>query len=276
MRTIAAILLACVGVGLAAQGRPTLEVASIKENRSGRFETFFYRYPSSGRVVAINHWGRLLVQIAHNLRDYQAVGGPKWMDDVRFDIEAKASGPASNAQMMQMLQALLEDKFKLVLHREDRPGTVLALVQATPGKLGPNITPAKPEDARMYPIGLRAPGQGTQGSAATMADLADHLSTAMGRYVVDRTGVTGIYNFTVLSAGAPGLTRLPPGLPADKAPGTRDDFPSLTTALQEQLGLRLVTQQGTVPTYVIDRAERPDVDGYSSTAAPVAVEGPGR
>jgi uncharacterized protein (TIGR03435 family) len=197
------------------------------------------------------------------------------MDDVRFDIEAKASGPATNAQMMRMLQALLEREFKLVLRREDRPGPVFALMQVTPGKLGPGITPAKPEDARMYPIGLRRPEQGTQGSAATMSDLADHLSTAMGRYVADRTGLTGIYNFTIVSAGAPGLRRLPP-VPADKIPGSRDDLPSLTTALQEQLGLRLVSQQGTVPTYVIDRVERPEVDGFSSTAQPAVVDVPNR
>jgi len=209
----------------------------------------------------------MIIRTAYGLPEYRLSGGPGWLDETRFDIQAKAAGPATAEQLMQMLRTLLQDRFKLTLKQEQREGAVLALVPVTPGKLGANVSPATADDRRMFPVGMRAPGE-TQGSAATMGDLAAFLSNRMGRHVVDRTGVTGIYNFTIKTEarGASGRGPVPP---PEALRALNDQLPEMTTALQEQLGLRLESQRGVVPFYVIERVEKPDVDGVSTTAEPV-------
>ena len=136
--TAAAILLVAgiASLPAGAQTKAAFEVASIKENRSGQiFETFFYRYPASGRVIVINNSAKMIIRTAYGLPEYRLTGGPKWLDDTRFDIQAKAVGPATNDQLMQMLRTLLEDRFKLLLKEDRREGAVLALVPVTPGRL---------------------------------------------------------------------------------------------------------------------------------------------
>jgi len=268
--TAAAVVLVAATASLfaGAQAPAAFEVASIKENRSGQiFETFFYRYPASGSVIVINNSAKMIIRTAYGLPEYRLSGGPGWLDETRFDIQAKAAGPATAEQLMQMLRTLLQDRFKLTLKQEQREGAVLALVPVTPGKLGANVSPATADDRRMFPVGMSAPGE-TQGSAATMGDLAAFLSNRMGRHVVDRTGVTGIYNFTIKTEarGAPGRGPVPP---PEALRALNDQLPEMTTALQEQLGLRLESQRGVVPFYVIERVEKPDVDGVSTTAEPV-------
>jgi uncharacterized protein (TIGR03435 family) len=132
-------------------------------------------------------------------------------------------------------------------------------VQAVPGRLGPNLTVAKPEDAegRLSPIRGAGPNQ-TEGTASTMADLASSLSNIVGRLVIDRTGLRGIYNFMLQSSGD--RNRIPPGVPIEALPPRRDDLPSLTTALSEQLGLRLESDRGPVEILLIERAEPPSAD----------------
>jgi uncharacterized protein (TIGR03435 family) len=239
-------------------GRPTFEVASIRENKSGDARTSSQPQPN-GTLVIENHSVRQMIRQAYGVWDYQIDGGPNWLDRLRYDITAKASGPATRAQLMAMLQTLLEDRFKLSYRRETRQLPVYALVQATPGRRGPNLTVAKPEDAqgRLAPIRGAGPNQ-TEGKGATLADLASHLSNVLGRIVVDRTGLTGIYNFTWLSSGD--RNRIPPGIPIEALPPRRDDLPSLTTAINEQLGLRLESERGPVEILVIEGAEPPSVN----------------
>ena len=244
--------------------RLTFDVASVKENRSGRIESFAYPYANTGRLVLVNHTVRQMIRQAFDVRDYQLTGGSEWLDRVRYDIEAKAAGPATRQQLMDMLRALLEDKFTLVTRRETREGRVLLLLRVNPGTLSANLTPAQPQDARLNPVG--ALPDGLRGSAATMADLAATLSNLQGQFVVDRTGLTGIYNFTVTYAVE---RRAPPGVPLDQLPRQREDLPALPTALREQLGLRLDSARGPIPVLVIESAQQPSVDGYSATAEPV-------
>lgn len=80
------------------RGRPTFEVASIKENRSGRVESFAYPYANTGRLLLVNHTTLQMIRQAYDLREYQVSGGPNWLDRVRYDIEAKASGPVTRGQ----------------------------------------------------------------------------------------------------------------------------------------------------------------------------------
>jgi uncharacterized protein (TIGR03435 family) len=277
-RTLMAAVVLVAGIASLAAGAQTkvaFEVASIKENRSGQiYERFFYQYPASGRVVVINNTAKMIIRTAYGLPDYRLSGGPSWLDETRFDVQAKAAGPVTSAQLLQMLRSLLEDRFKLVMKEEQREGPVLALLPVTPGRLGPNVSPATADDRRMYPVGLRSPVE-TQGSAATMQDLAAFLSNRMGRHVVDKTGVTGIYNFTI-KTGGDGARARGPVPPPEALRELNDQLPALTTALREQLGLRLESQRGVVPFYVIERVAKPDVEGVSTTAEPVTAEPPAR
>ena len=256
--------LACVTATAQVKPRETFEVASIKENNSGTVESFAYPYADTGRLRLVNHTANQMIRQAFGVRDYQVTGGPGWLDTVRFDIEAKALGPATRSGLMSMLRSLLEDAFKLKTRMDSREGAVLHLVLAKPGQLGPNVTSATPQDARLNPVGAQA--SGLRGSAATMADIAATLSNLQERLVVDKTDMSGIYNFTMTYRQE---RRAPPGVPADALPPVREDLPELSTALREQLGLRLEAARGQIPVIVIEGVERPSVDGYSSTADPL-------
>lgn len=245
------------------RNRATFEVASIKENRSGQVESFAYPYANTGRLLLVNHTALQMIRQAYDLREYQVSGGPNWLDRVRYDIEGKAAGPVTREQLMRMLRSLLEDQFRLVARQETREGAILVLRQTKPENVSPNLSPATPQDARLNPVGAQA--DGLRGSAATMDDLATALSNLQGRLVVNQTGLTGIYNFTVVYASE---RRLPPGVPADAVPPLRRDLPTLPTALREQLGLQLESSRGSIPMLVVENAQQPDVDGYSTTASP--------
>jgi uncharacterized protein (TIGR03435 family) len=250
-------------LAMAADDRPTFDVASIKENRSGEIRTTLLPYPD-GTLKIENNSARQLIRAAYGVWDYQLVGLPDWVDQRHYDITARASGPASRPQLMGMLQRLLEERFALTCRRESREQPIFALVQASPGKTGPGLTRAKPEDAdgRLSPVHGTADGT-MAGQAATMADLAHTLSNLQGRLVVDKTGLTGTFNFTLKAArgGPDDLARpLPAGVSPDRLPGSQDGLPPMPTALREQLGLRLDAQRGPVDVLVVERITPPTAD----------------
>jgi uncharacterized protein (TIGR03435 family) len=250
------LLLPHMSAGQAA--RPTFEVASIKENRSGEVRTSSQPYPN-GRLVLENNTFRQMIRQAYGLWDYQVEGGPDWQERTHYDVVAKAEKPATRPELMLMLQSLLEERFHLQFHRESRELPIYALERADPNKLGPSLKPAAPDDAkgRLFPI-RNATGGGLEGTAATMSDLASQLSNLLGRLVVDKTNLDGAYTFTLEFSAA--QRRIPPGVPPDKLPVIRDDQPALSTGLQEQLGLRLNSQRAPVPVIVIERAQLPTLD----------------
>ena len=222
------------------------------------------------------------------LADFQLVGGPKWLDTDRFDIIAKAADdppPGPNGPppaMFLMLQSLLEERFHLTVHRETKDLPMYALVLArSDGKLGPQIHPSATDCAALMasmraraggpppppapgerpPCGARMfPGNITAGGM-TMAQMVSGLGRTPGinRPVVDRTGLTGAFDFdlTYTPDQMPQGER-PPGAPP--LPPVDPNGPSLFTALQEQLGLKLEPTRGPVDVIVIDRAEPPTED----------------
>jgi len=241
------------------QPLPKFEVASIKPNKSGDVRTSMMPYPE-GRLTVENNSLRQLVRSAFGVRDPQITGGPKWFDDDRFDIVAKAEGPATRDQLMLMLQSLLIDRFKLNFHRETKQLPVFNLVAAKKGVLGPNMSGHVPGTGtpRLFPI-LGPPGH-MDGSNATMQQLAASLSGATeDRVVLDKTGLTGTYDFILV--WTPERWLLPPGVPPEvleNAPNRPPaDGPFLSTALPEQLGLKLESGRGPVPIIVVDSASRP-------------------
>jgi uncharacterized protein (TIGR03435 family) len=291
-----AVLLADMAIG-AQQPVPTsanasparFEVASIKRNRSGSGFVTFGVQPE--RLSLTNISVRQLIVRAYQVQAFQVVGGPAWVFSDGFDVIAKAESGAQPAQMNAMLQTLLAERFKLKVYRETRPSEVLRLVKARPdGKLGENLKPSSAECQAMGRAGgpgRSGPPEGRIGGpiggpavpppacrmmigpgrlevmGQSMASLAATLASQLGRPVIDETGVTGAYDFTLTfmpdSAGrgvAPGV--LPPGAPP--IPPIDPNAPVLPTALQEQLGLKLESTKGPVEFIVIDSIEQPTED----------------
>ena len=277
---VAAMLLAITALAVFGQpaDRPKFEVASIKPSQEQRF-MMVRALP--GRLTATAPL-RLLIQNAYTAQAFQIVGGPGWIDSERFAIEAKAGGDASRAQIFLMLQSLLEDRFQLKIHRETRELPVYALVPARSGvKLPPpkeggcaNLAPEAlpdPNGGRMTPPGqgqpalmpcgragvmLAAGGARLGGGKVLMAEFIRMLSMVLGRPVMDRTGFTELFDAR-LEFQPDEVTEGLPAPPPGAAAASDSNYPSILSALQEQLGLRLETTKGPVEAIVIDHVERP-------------------
>jgi uncharacterized protein (TIGR03435 family) len=271
------------------------EVASIKPNNSGDGRVFAQTQP--GRMTMTNVTLKLLIRQAYQLQDFQITGGPGWIAADHFDINAKMPegyqptpgppNPAAGPTPIQlMMRALLADRFKLAVHNETKDSSIYALVVArSDGKLGPQIKksetdceammaaargrgrgampppPAPPQPGESIPCGMRI-GPGTMAMGGfPLSNFAQSLGMFAGRIVLDRTGLTGNYDIT--------LTWTPDQMPRPAGDGPPPQIngvavdpngPSLFTAVQEQLGLKLDSQRGPVETLVIDRAEKPVED----------------
>ena len=261
---------------------PTFEVATVNANKSGDTNGMLRRLPG-GRMTATNMPVRPMITFAYSLAQYQLVGGPGWLATDRYDVVAKMEGNpdpvfvpgASTPDPMQLaLRNLLEDRFKLKVHRETREMDIYALVMAKPGGgPGPNLKPTTTDCAAAAaaarrggpPPQLGAPGQpfcGIQGGPGRIkfgglptSAFGQAFSGQSGRMVVDRTGLTGSWdfelNFAVEGRGGPGGPDVPAADP---------NAPSFFTAVQEQLGLKLESTKGPVEVLVIDGVERPTDD----------------
>jgi len=274
---------------------PQFEVASVRPNKSSIGKVAIQTQPG-GRFEAVNVTLRQLVRFAYQLQDSQLSGGPKWLDDDRFDIVAKADGDGlgepflaertgqpSRAQLM--LRALLGDRFKLQVHTESRQQAIYALVLARRGgELGPQLQRSDVDcsapdadkretmKAKAKPLGDKSktqtttdgpqcgiriwPGNMTGGGAA-IAQLGNSLAAMVGRPVFDKTDLPGTFDFTLTWTP----DQIPPGFEKKGAamglPKIDPNGPSIFTAIQEQLGLKLDSQKGPVDVLVIDRADHP-------------------
>jgi bla regulator protein blaR1 len=220
--------------------RAEFEVASIKPTATQG--SFTFDFPPGGRFTARNVTLNLLLRVAYQLQDYQISGGPGWITSAGFDIQASAAagtGELPREQVLHMVQALLADRFRLVLHRETRQLPIYALVV---GKTGPKLQAA---DSSASPNGTIKMGQLLTKKMSVTA-LANILTFDLKRPVRDETGLEGDFAFTLewtLGLGE-----------SDAGPSSR---PSLFTAVQEQLGLKLESTKGPVEVLVIDHVERP-------------------
>jgi uncharacterized protein (TIGR03435 family) len=276
--------------GLRAQsqtaGSPAFEVASVKPNKSGDGFTTL-RFAAGGRITVTNISLRELLKLAYDIKDFQLAGGPSWITSDRFDVEAKAESEAPPQQLWPMVRTLAADRFKLVVHTETRELPIYALIMARKdGRLGPQLRQSEVDCAALRaardrasaaPPGLPPPLQqgmrpvcGSNGSpgrraggAVTMEELASNLSSGANRVVVDQTGLTGRFDYQL--EWTP--DQLPPPLPPSARPDAPPppppspaDGPSIFTAVQEQLGLKLESQKGPVDVLVIDSVEKPSPD----------------
>jgi len=231
--------------------QPVFEVASIKPdplNGQGRVGI-----SSTGNRLNVQHQSlAAMVMFAYGVEDYQVSGGPAWVNsrdlygsDV-YGVTAKAEGDAAptEQQFRQMLQTLLAERFRLRLHQEMKEFSAYELVVA---KNGPKVKPATANANTFTNWNAGGPTSLYSAKRTTMATLAWMLRSQVERPVIDKTGLTGTYDFDLTYA---------PGNP----PPAEATAPSIFTAVQEQLGLKLESTKALFPVMVIDSAERPSAN----------------
>jgi uncharacterized protein (TIGR03435 family) len=261
--TIAAAMAIFIPAALPqAQGAPShlpgFDVISVKPDHSaGQFAD--EQLPKDG-YSATDVTLKGLVSEAYNVREAQITGGPAWIDSDRYDVEARVEGSEvatlnklNATERFAMLQQVLTDRFRLKTHWETRELPVYALVVA---KNGVKFTPAKPGDAGRPDEGsiYGRPGRIEARSipTVTLANLLTDQNRELGsRIVLDRTGLQGTYDFTLQWTPEDGGT---------SGEAAENSGPSLFTALQEQLGLKLEPAKAPLQVLVIDRAEQPTAD----------------
>ena len=259
----------------------SIKPTSVTPDKSGRAMTRMLGSPNG--FTDTNVTLRMLIDAAYKVDDSQVSGGPDWLNSERYDIEAridksvvdaleKLSPDQRGLERRRMAQALLADHFNLSLHREVK---VLAVYELVVAKNGSKLQEAKPGDT--YPNGIvgldgrtgmhgiffAGSGGPVTGQAVPISSLVDLLSPRLGgRVVVDKTGLTGNYDFTLHwtpdESEAPMFKGTGDGQQGtDNSAQPDSSRTSIFAALEEQLGLKLVSQQGPVEILVIDHAEKP-------------------
>jgi uncharacterized protein (TIGR03435 family) len=233
-------------------------VASIKPNKSDDVRFILRNLPGGG-LTATGVTLKMLISVAYGVPAYQISGGPSWVGTERWDIEAKTEGAQGRLPRdlpRAMLRGLMEDRFQIKARREAKEMPVYSLVVA---KNGSKLKPHSGDSTERKPL-----GQFGRGSAIftdnSMALFAARLSMQLGRPVIDRTDLKGSYDFKLewapaLGEGGPEALGLPPR--AEPSPPADSTGPSIFTALEDQLGLKLESTKGPVTIVVIDHVERP-------------------
>jgi uncharacterized protein (TIGR03435 family) len=272
------------------------DVVSVKPDTLGPTGPTMFQIQPGGRFTATNVAVTMLINQAYRIQSFQLTGAPSWASTERFDISAKApdgvnlqTAPSPDPKappgpVQLMLRAMLADRFKLKLHTESREMPAYDLVIARPdGKLGPGLVrsstdcaaeaaaarargdaPAMPAFGTPMRCGMRmGPGQLSAGSAL-LAQFVATISQQVGRTVVDRTGLTG--NFDINLTFTPDrLPQRPAGAPADgpfniNGVAIDPNGPTLFTAIQEQLGLKLESSKTNMDVLTVDSLEHPTED----------------
>ncbi len=244
-----------VPAGPASNASAGFDVAVIRPNPGDTTgHSHIWSSASDGNFKAQNVTAMELIRYAFGMPETRIAGGPAWMRSAKWDVEAK-SDPAIDAQLrgidsasareqkQHMLQALLADRFALKVHEETRQLPIYALVVA---KGGPRFQPSKINGTTINNGNAYIR---VTGSDHTVALLAEQLSRALGRVVIDRTGLDGRFELS--------LKWTPDDAAAPSSAANADAGPSIFTAIQEQLGLKLESGKGPVPILVVDHIETP-------------------
>jgi uncharacterized protein (TIGR03435 family) len=233
------------------------EAASIKPSAPAPMGMFRagIQMSTGGRVSMSGVTARFLIQQAYGVKDFQIIGGPSWMGSERYDISAKPEGAATPDQVKVMIQGLLKERFQLAFHRETKELPTYALVMA---KGGPKFPVSEVETGSDKPKGTQMRmGRGQFNlQGAPISALANQLGQILARSVIDKTELTGNYDFKLewtpdQSQGGPLAVAGGDGHAPPDNTGV-----SIFTALQEQLGLKLESTKGPVEILVIEKAEK--------------------
>lgn len=246
----------------------SFEVASIKPSEPGQMGTRLMIAPG-GNFNAKNATPQMLVEFAYNIRDFQISNAPGWLKSEHYDVTAKGDdgGSPNPDALRQMVQSLLAERFKLLIHRETKELPVYNLVVGKSGlKMKEVEVPGDGPDKDPGPGPGKIQGQGPgpgrggmmrmgrgqlTGQAIKVDMLVSNLARQIGRTVIDKTGLKGAYDFKLEWTPEPGQG-------ADLGEHTPIDpsGPTIFAALQEQLGLKLESAKGPVEIVVIDRIEK--------------------
>jgi uncharacterized protein (TIGR03435 family) len=280
MRYVLLMLMISGGALSAQQPAPAFDVVSVKPNHSNQPGVAFRATPT-GRIEFTNVTVGSIITASYQRFPFdsvEVVGAQDWVGREHYDVIGQTApgtgAPGLTSEILAMLRTMLADRFSLVTHWEKRDRDVYALVRARPdGRLGPGL---KPTDAGCGEgigaltgggRGSIRPGRGPSctmgggpgnllGNALTVEMFGRAIGGELHRRVIDRTGITGNFDIDLhyraeLGGGRPGG---PPPAPPDP------DAPSIFTAVEEQLGLKLVSDRVPVDVLVIDRIERPAAD----------------
>ena len=239
------------------KARLTFEVASVKPAKSGGRGGGIRPMPGGQTYNATNAPLRLMIKLIYKITDSQIIGGPKWMNDDLWDVEAKAERPSNLDQLHEMFQNLLADRFGLRFHRETRE--IQAYVLSV-DKSGSKMKVSEGQDPYDIPIKGGGPGK-IVGTRVPMSYLCWYLSQPFDLPVVDKTSLAGFYDFTI-------EIPMPPPPPPGARPedgrgggiGIQDAQVLVLGAVREQLGLKLDSRKMPVEVFVIDHAEKPGVN----------------
>ena len=254
---LAAAIYLTIPVASAEPTTPTrlaFEVASIRSSQLGTGVYTIKPLPGGNGYTAQNAPVKLMISLMYKVPMRQIIAGPDWIDTDRFDVEAKADGSHSVDDLHVMFQSLLADRFNLKFHKETREGPVYAL---TIDKSGLKMKADGTGQAMSIPI-VPATGGAFKGTQVPMKYLSWWLGNQLqndGRPVVDETGLTESYDFTLSFA-----PQLPPNVSRDSLPPEMQDLPSIFDAVKQQLGLRLEAAKGPIEYFVIDHIEKPSAN----------------
>jgi len=240
----AIVLFGITAISAHAQPAPAFEVASVKASPPRAGTAGFIAMDTDPAMVRYSNVTlKLLIAVAYRLDSRLVQGGPAWLDDQPWDLAAKLPAGTSKDRVPAMLQTLLVERFKLAVHRETREQRVYFLVA---GKNGPKLKVAQKADEQDVqqvrgdrPAAQILPG-GIMGHSMAMGTFAGSVAHVVGYQVVDHTGLTGTFDIDL---------RWTP----EDSKGTG---PSLFTAIQEQLGLKLEPGKAPVEVLLVDHAER--------------------
>jgi uncharacterized protein (TIGR03435 family) len=247
MNLLAAFTLAALLTPQAPEPRPAFDVASIRPASSG---PFFTLKTNPGRLAATSASLSDLIRTAYGVSALQISGVPNLGT---FDLEAKAEGTHTRKELLDMLQTLLADRFKLQLHAEQREMPVEALVLGQKPWKGTSGNPDGDPS-----IGLRA-NRGDEkvrsiffvGKSVTLPFVANYLTGRFQRIFVDQTGLAGAFDFEV-------EVLVDSERAADRNVPEREVAEEIVTDFVANLGLKTQSQRARVPILIVDRAERPD------------------
>jgi uncharacterized protein (TIGR03435 family) len=247
--TVVAVLL----IQFTPSAQLAFDVASVRENTTIAGGGSMRLMPDGG-ITAQHIPARSLITIAYGLKAFQLMNAPAWSTQTYYDVIAKPAAKATPDQSMEMLQALLVERFKLAFHRETREVDGYALVQVRSGSLGPQLRKSDVDCQKVFATTTRCREGGITHSPAghsmkavgtSLGNLLQLVTGEVGAPVSDETQLTGTFDFEIQWSN-------------DVA--AANDLTSIYTALQEQLGLKLEKRRVSTEIFIVDRFERATPD----------------
>ena len=236
------------------QPRLTFDVAAIHPAQPGSDRGFIKPLPGGNGYAVQNLSVKTMMSVIYRVSARQITGGPDWFGTATFNVDAKTDGTYTIDDLHTMFKNLLADRFGLKFHAEKKEGPVYALVIDKPGL---KMNPEGSEGGLEIPIVRQTPSKwvGTKVPIEYLCWFIGQQMRSDPRPVIDKTGLTQVYSFTLSFA-----PELPPGLTKEDLLPELQDMPTIYDAVREQLGLRLEPAKGLVDDYVIDHVDQPSAN----------------